>query len=110
LPALVSGGTNTYLQANGLQSAIDGSNTTSYALTDPLGSVRVLTDASGSLTGSAAYDALGFTGALADPSTGGLDFRAIHFLVSTIKAHPMWNALLSRIEYSRAGSYRCKLS
>jgi len=89
LPSLVSDGTNTYLQANGVQSATDASNTTSYALTDALGSVRGLTDASGTLTGTTAYDAfgavraqsgsslaLGFTGALTDPTTGFLDLRA----------------------------------
>jgi ribonuclease T1 len=72
-----------------VQSATDGSNTTSYALDDALGSVRGLTDASGNLSGSTAYDAfgavraqtgsslaLGFTGALTDPTTGFLDLRA----------------------------------
>jgi hypothetical protein len=79
---LVSDGTNTYLHANGLQSATDASNTTSYALGDALGSIRGLTDANGSLTGTADHDAfgavrsqsgfslpLGFTGALTDPTT-----------------------------------------
>jgi RHS repeat-associated protein len=72
-----------------LQAAINGSGATSYALTDALGSVRGLTDGSGTLTGSTDYDAfgavrsqtgaslpLGFTGELTDPTTGFLDLRA----------------------------------
>jgi RHS repeat-associated protein len=89
LPTLVDDGTNAYLSADGLQAAIDGSGTTSYALDDALGSVRGLTDASGSLIESTDYDVfgavrsqtgarlpLGFTGELTDPTTGFLDLRA----------------------------------
>jgi hypothetical protein len=89
LPTLVDDGTNAYLSADGLQAAVDGSGTTSYPLDDALGSVRGLTDSSGTLTGSSDYDAfgavrsqtgaslpLGFTGELTDPTTGFVDLRA----------------------------------
>ena len=87
--APVDDGTNAYLPAKGVQAAIDGSGATSYTLSDALGSVRDLTDASGSPSGSTDYDSfgtvrsqagaslpLGFTGELTDPTTGFLDLRA----------------------------------
>ena len=62
---------------------------TSYPLTDTLGSMRGVTDSSGTLTGSTDYDAfgavraqsgsslsLGYTGQLTDPNTGFVDLRA----------------------------------
>ena len=86
---LVDDGSTSYVQANGAQEAIASGNTTSYPLTDALGSVRGVTDGSGTLTGSTNYDAfgavrsqtgaslaLGYTGQLTDPSTGFIDLRA----------------------------------
>ncbi len=86
---LVDDGSTSYVQANGAQEAIESGNTTSYPLTDALGSVRGVTDSSGTLTGSTSYDAfgavrsqtgsslsLGYTGQLTDPSTGFVDLRA----------------------------------
>ncbi len=86
--ATVNGSTS-YVQANGAQEAIASGNTTSYPLTDALGSVRGVTDSTGTLTGSTDYDAfgavrsqtgtslaLGYTGQLTDPSTGFIDLRA----------------------------------
>ncbi len=89
LAQLVDDGSTSYVQANGAQEAIDSGNTTSYPLTDALGSVRGITDSSGTLTGSTDYDAfgavrsqtgsslsLGYTGQLTDPRTGFVDLRA----------------------------------
>ena len=86
---LVDDGSTSYVQANGAQEAIESGNTTSYPLTDALGSVRGVTDSSGTLTGTTDYDAfgavrsqtgtslaLGYTGQLTDPSTGFIDLRA----------------------------------
>ena len=56
--ATVNGSTS-YVQANGAQEAIASGNTTSYPLTDALGSVRGVTDSTGTLTGSTDYDAFG---------------------------------------------------
>ncbi len=71
------------------QHSVHSTTTTSYPLTDTLGSVRGVTDSSGTLTGSTSYDAfgavrsrtgsslaLGYTGQLTDPSTGLIDLRA----------------------------------
>ena len=59
LAQLVDDGSTGYVRANGAQEAIDGRNTTSYPLTDALGSVRGVTDSSGTLTGTTSYDAFG---------------------------------------------------
>jgi YD repeat-containing protein len=53
LPTLVDDGTNAYLQQDGALSSIDGSGAPSYMLGDALGSVRGVTDDTGSLVGSA---------------------------------------------------------
>ena len=86
---LVDDGSTGYVQANGAQEAIDSGNTTSYPLTDALGSVRGIHDSSGTLTGTTSYDAfgvvrsqsgsslaLGYTSELTDPTTGFIDLRA----------------------------------
>ncbi len=56
---LVDDGSTSYVQADGAQEAIDRGNTASYPLTDALGSVRGVTDSSGTLTGSTDYDTFG---------------------------------------------------
>jgi RHS repeat-associated protein len=81
LPELLSDGTTGYLSAGATVLAETGASSTSYTLTDALGSVRSLTDASGSTTASSSYDvfgstrsssgsigSLGYTGALSDAS------------------------------------------
>jgi RHS repeat-associated protein len=59
LPALVDDGSKAYLHADGLLGEIGGG--TRYALGDALGSVRGLAEESGSLVGTASYEAFGAT-------------------------------------------------
>jgi RHS repeat-associated protein len=61
LPRIVDDGASSYLHAGGLVSSINRSNVATYALTDALGSVRGLTDSSGSLVGTRSYEAFGKT-------------------------------------------------
>jgi RHS repeat-associated protein len=81
LPELLSDGTTGYLSAGATVLAETGASSTSYTLTDVLGSVRSLTDGSGSVSSSASYDvfgsvrgssgsigSLGYTGAMSDAS------------------------------------------
>jgi RHS repeat-associated protein len=57
LPTLVDDGSKAYLHADGVLGEIGGG--TRYALGDALGSVRGLADESGSLVGTASYEAFG---------------------------------------------------
>jgi RHS repeat-associated protein len=87
LPTVVDDGERAYVQAGGLAWQTSGSGT-EFALADGLGSVRGLTNASGSLVGSASFEAFGasrastgttsafgFTGEPTDAS-GLVDLRA----------------------------------
>jgi RHS repeat-associated protein len=87
LPTVVDDGERAYVQAGGLGWQTSGSGT-EFALSDGLGSVRGLTNASGSLVGSGSFDAFGaprassgttssfgFTGEATDAS-GLVDLRA----------------------------------
>jgi RHS repeat-associated protein len=87
LPTVVDDGERAYVQAGGLAWQTSGSGT-EFALTDGLGSVRGLANASGSLVGSASFEAFGaprassgmtssfgFTGEPTDAS-GLVDLRA----------------------------------
>ena len=88
LAELVSDGSATYLHAAGQLLSIASGTDTSYPPADALGSIRLITDGAGTVTGSAAYDPfgvrmaqtgtaslLGFTGELTD-ATGLVDLRA----------------------------------
>jgi RHS repeat-associated protein len=59
LPLLLDDGTTGYLHADGILAEITGSATLTYHLTDALGSVRGLTDLSGTVVGTVNYDAFG---------------------------------------------------
>jgi RHS repeat-associated protein len=96
LPLLVDDGTDAYLHAGGIQGEVDGSNAASYHLTDALGSVRGMTNGSGSMTGSSDYgvfgstrassgasSVLGFTGEQQDSSTGLTYLRARSYSATT---------------------------
>jgi RHS repeat-associated protein len=89
LPLLVSDGTKQYLHADGLLAEVDAANAATYPLSDVLGSVRGLTNGSGTVTGSASYDVFGairgqtgatsgfgFTGEQRDGTTGFTYLRA----------------------------------
>jgi RHS repeat-associated protein len=89
LPLLVDDGSKAYLHADGLLAEIDGTNAATYLLGDILGSVRGLTNGSGTVTGSASYDVFGairsqtgttsgygFTGEQRDATTGFTYLRA----------------------------------
>ncbi len=86
LPMVVDDGSRSYLHADGLIEATGGGDL--YPLTDALGSVRVVTNASGSVVGSKTYElfgatrsqsgtaiGFGFTGEPTD-ATGGIYLRA----------------------------------
>lgn len=60
LPTVVDDGEKAYVQAGGLAWQTSGSGT-EFALADGLGSVRGLTNSSGSLVGSASFEAFGAT-------------------------------------------------
>ncbi len=81
LPALLSDGTTGYLSADTTLLAETSASTSSYPITDALGSVRASADSSGAIASSARYDvfgsvrsssgsvgSLGYTGALSDGS------------------------------------------
>jgi RHS repeat-associated protein len=89
LPVVVDDGTNAYLQADGLLAQIDGNDDALYSLADALGSVRALTDESGTVVGTADYSpfgdvtstsgttsVFGFTGEQQDTTTGLTYLRA----------------------------------
>jgi RHS repeat-associated protein len=89
LPLLLDDGTDAYLHAGGLQEQVDGSNADSYPLADSLGSVRGMTDGTGTLTATADYGAFGdvrsstgagssfgYAGEQSDSVTGALYLRA----------------------------------
>jgi RHS repeat-associated protein len=89
LPLLVDDGSKAYLHADGLLAEIDAANAATYPLGDILGSVRGLTNGSGTVTGSASYDVFGairsqsgaisgfgFTGEQRDATTGFTYLRA----------------------------------
>jgi hypothetical protein len=59
LPLLVDDGSKAYLHADGLLAEIDGATAVTYPLRDILGSVRGLTNGSGTTTGTASYDVFG---------------------------------------------------
>jgi RHS repeat-associated protein len=59
LPDVLQDGTNTYVYGIGLISATDGSGNQTYFLHDGLGSTVALTDGSGNVTATYAYDAFG---------------------------------------------------
>lgn len=71
LPEVLQDGTNTYVYGLGLISATDGSGNPTYFLRDGLGSTVALTDGSGSVTATYAYDAFGAvrsqTGSVTNP-------------------------------------------
>jgi RHS repeat-associated protein/uncharacterized repeat protein (TIGR01451 family) len=58
---LVSDGSSTYLHAGGSVLAERSAASVAYPLADALGSVRAISDASGAVVGTAAYDAFGAT-------------------------------------------------
>jgi RHS repeat-associated protein len=68
LPTVVDDGSAAYLHSGGLISKVDGSGAT-WALGDALGSVRGLTDGSGSVTGTASWEAFGAPRASSGAST-----------------------------------------
>ncbi len=68
LTQALSDGTNTYIYGNGRIAQTDGA-TTDYYITDALGSVRQLTDASGAITYARAYDPYGVVTATSGAST-----------------------------------------
>jgi RHS repeat-associated protein len=81
-----------YLWGHGPIGRIDASSTVTYAHQDGLGSVRLITDATGAVVGSSAYDAfgtqrattgvqyrLGFTGEQRDAETGFIYLRARYY-------------------------------
>jgi len=90
LPLLVDDGSTAYVHADGLLENISGSTDTHY-LGDALGSVRGLTDGTGSLTATADYDVFGalrggagtgtfgFTGEQYDAETGYTYLRARYY-------------------------------
>jgi RHS repeat-associated protein len=60
VPTLVNDGPNTYLQSQGgVQEQVGSSDNTTYPLADTLGSIRTITDSTGSVVGTASYDAYG---------------------------------------------------
>jgi RHS repeat-associated protein len=89
LPLLVDDGTSASLHGDGLLAEIDADGTTRWPLADALGSLRGLTDATGSVTGTSDYavfgatrthtgtpSAFGFTGELTDIASGLVHLRA----------------------------------
>jgi RHS repeat-associated protein len=93
LPALLSDGTNDYIygpSATPVEQIGVSSGTTSYLLSDELGSIRGITNSSGTVTGSESYDpwgnvtgtsgtistSLGFAGGYTDAKSGFVYFRA----------------------------------
>lgn len=88
-PLLVDDGGHAYVHGVGPQAQIDGSGNRHYLLSDALASIRGVTDGSGVLVGSTAYDAfgavrsqtgsgsaLGYTGELYTAATRLLHLRA----------------------------------
>jgi RHS repeat-associated protein len=59
VPLLVDDGIYAYLHTDGLQVRVDGGNAANYYLTDALGSVRGLTDDTGTVIGTMSYDVFG---------------------------------------------------
>src|SRR5581483_6936055 len=93
---LVDDGSQSYLHADGVQEQIDRSGQPQYLLGDSLGSVRGVTDGSGTLTGSADYGVFGtvrsrsgqssifgFVGEQTDSETGFSYLRARYYDPST---------------------------
>jgi RHS repeat-associated protein len=89
LPQVVSDGTSSYVQTDyGLAEQVSAAGSPTYSVADALGSIRQITDAAGSVVGTAGYDVFGaarsqsgatsifgFTGEQTDP-TGLLYLRA----------------------------------
>ncbi len=110
LPTVVDDGAQSYLQADGLIEVAGGGDL--YPLTDALGSVRVVTNASGAVVGSKSYEVFGdvrsqsgtalgfgFTGEPTD-ATGGIYLRArtldpaLGRFLQADSARPSWTGSL----------------